>query len=374
MTATANMDELLSLARDKSVAGRTSLVGAVSDLYFDHPGEHGEREIALMTKILRQLIHDVEMSVRRSLAVRLAERGNAPRELVLTLANDQIEVAHPILTNSSVLGDEELIEIVRQRSAEHLLAVAMRRTIDEPVSQALAESGNVGVIKTLLENRNAEISRKTMAYLVEQSERIDALHNPLLRREDLGADLAGRMYAWVSDALREHIVQNFEVDREALEESLRLAVEEASGEPRETPGKAASELAEHLRDGGAITPKFLIQVLRAGEIALFESLFAKYTRLDETLVKRILYEPGGHALAIACKAVAVEKSDFASLFLLSRQGRPGDKTVEPRELTGVMAYFDSIMQAGGNIVLQRWRRDPGYVPDANDPALKLFKR
>ncbi|MHA1569065.1 MAG: DUF2336 domain-containing protein [Alphaproteobacteria bacterium] len=364
-----NFDDLLTLARDKTVAGRTALVSAVSDLYFEQPSGPGERETELMTGILDRLIHDVEMSVRRALAVRLADRDDAPRDLVVTLANDRIEVAHPILSRSNVLDDEELIRIIEQRAAEHQLAIAMRRSITATISDALVGAENEGVIKTLLENKNAEISQATMAYLVEQSRRIGAYQTPLLHREELGPVLAKRMYWWVSAALREHILNNYEIDSDELDGALRQTVREAVDESRQTArpdGGGQGVLADYFHRNGAITPRFLIQVLREGEIPLLETLFAKFTGLNPTLVKQVLYEPGGRGLAIACKAAEIEKSDFASIFLLSRQGRSGDKLVDPRELTTVLAFYDTLVPEGAAAIIARWRLDPDYLGAIRD--------
>ena len=60
--ADVEMQELLDLARDKSVNGRTRLVQVVGDLFFEEEGATNERERSLMTQILQQLIHDVEQS------------------------------------------------------------------------------------------------------------------------------------------------------------------------------------------------------------------------------------------------------------------------------------------------------------------------
>ena len=63
-----DISALFQMARDKSSAGRKALVNAVSDLFFNNTDVLSDREKALMTDILRQIIHDVEMSVRRELA------------------------------------------------------------------------------------------------------------------------------------------------------------------------------------------------------------------------------------------------------------------------------------------------------------------
>jgi uncharacterized protein (DUF2336 family) len=344
-------------------------VGAVSDLYFEQSSSRGERESALMIGILDQLIHDFEMSVRRALAVRLADRDDAPRDLVVTLANDRIEVAHPILSRSNVLEDEELIRIIGQRAAEHQLAIAMRRSITTAVTDALVGAENEGVIKTLLENQNAEISQTAMAYLVEQSRRVGAYQTPLLHRDELDPDLAKRMYWWVSAALREHILNNYQIDPDELDGTLQQTVKEVvaqNGQTAKPGGGSQSKLADHFHRNEAITPRLLIQVLREGEIPLLEALFAKFTGLNQALVKQVLYEPGGRGLAIACKAEEIEKSDFASIFLLSRQGRSGDKIVDPRELTSVLAFYDTLLPAGAAAIVARWRQDPDYLGAIRD--------
>ncbi|MGB0626851.1 MAG: DUF2336 domain-containing protein, partial [Alphaproteobacteria bacterium] len=197
-----DVDGLLRLAADRSAAVRSELVEVISDLFFDRDRVLSERERATMSDILRQLIHDVEISVRKHLAIRLSDEPTAPPELVFALANDSAEIAHPILIRSEVLRDPQLIEIIRHRGFEHQLSIAMRAALSESVSDALVETNDVSVIEKLLENPGAEIGRDAMSYLVEQSQRVDAFQNPLVRRKDLPRELAPRMYWWVSAALR----------------------------------------------------------------------------------------------------------------------------------------------------------------------------
>ena len=155
-----DLDQLLSLARDKSVASRNQLAETISDLFLGERGSLSDQERSHMVEILRNLIHDVEMRVRISLATRLSDQAEAPPELINILANDEIEVAHPILIKSAVLRDTELIEIIKHRTMEHQLAIANREKLSENVSDALVETENVDVIKTLLNNNSASISRQ----------------------------------------------------------------------------------------------------------------------------------------------------------------------------------------------------------------------
>ena len=363
-----NFNDLIGLARDKSVEGRTRLVQIVGDLFFDTDTVLRDAERNIMSDILRQLIHDVEMKVRQQLAERMASEINAPRDLISALANDQIEVAHPILTQSTILQDIELIEIVEHRTFGHQLAIAMRESVSEAVSEALIGTGNVDVIKTLLENENADISGKAMESLVEQSEKIDDIQVPLINRGDLGPDLAKRMYWWVSAALRKHIVEHYRIDEAELDDKIQDTIHDILGGDGSGPGmidstplRKSQELAEKLQKAQAITPQLLIQTLRQREVILFEDLLSQRTGLRTNLIRRFVFEPGGEGLAIACRAVDISKADFASIFLLSRSARPGDKVVDPNEVSRVLNFFDRIKTDTALKVVKRWQFDPNFL-------------
>ena len=358
---TPDADELLALARDKSIEGRKRLVAVVADLLSDRETVITAQERALMTDILTKLIREVAAPVRRALSERLAEAGNVPHEIIVALANDEIDVAAPILLKSDALLDVELIEIVRHRSLDHQLAVAMRRAVSEPVSDALVETGNTDVIKTLLENPNARISEATMAYLVDRSKMVDSFQEPILRRRDLSPTLAKKMYFWVSAALRQYIVETFDVDVTELDDTIESvtteAVRQIEKEGDTSESSAPMVLARRIAEANQVTPQLLLQTLKQGEIPLFEALLAQLSRLRLPLIRRFLFEPGGEGLAIVCKAADIEKSLFASIFLLSRRARPGERAMDPRELSRVLALYDRITPDAANIVVARWRRD-----------------
>lgn len=359
-----DVSALFKMARDKSAAGRKALVNAVSDLFFNNTDVLSDREKALMTDILRQIIHDVEMSVRRELAERLADAKQAPHELILALANDEIEVAHPLLIQSDILHDFDLVEIIHHRTLEHQLAIAMRKTLNESVTDALVEAGNEDVVAKMIENPNARISKSTMEYLVDQSKRVDTYQNPLLKRPDLEPDLAKKMYWWVSAALRQHIVKNFKIDALNLDETLESTVKNVIDRIDTTSGGENSKpanLAERLSEEGEVTPRMLVQVLRQGEVPLFEAMFSKMSGLRPRLLRRMLFEPGGEALAILCKAVNMGKPDFASIFMLSRKARNSERGTDPQELKLILELFDRIMPDAADRMLKKWQRDSNFL-------------
>ena len=354
---------LLQLARDKSVAGRKTLVSTISDLFSSSETLLSDRERALMNDILTKLIRDFEMRVRRELSEKLASWTQAPKDLILMLANDEIEVARPILLISDVLQDADLIEVIRHRTTQHQLAISMRQELSETVTDALVDAGNVDVIRTLLDNPNSRLSDATMEYLVEESRRVDSYQEPLIQRDELSPVLARRLCLWVGAALRSYLLEHFDLDPTELDDVIE-EVTKATAPPSDQDEENASgsvRLARQVADEGKLTPELLVQVLRQGEIALFEALLAEMSLLRLRLVQRIIYEPGGEGLVIACRGLGIAKPIFTSIFLMSRKGRPGDQRVDPGELSRVLNLFDRVKTEAAQSVLKRWQRDPEYL-------------
>lgn len=181
---------LLSLARDKSGKRRKLLAETISDLFSGKGHVLTERERTLMFDILHKMVRNAEMAVRRIIAEQLSKISEAPKDLILLLANDEVEVAYSILHDSAVLQDEDLIEVIRHRTQEHHLAISVRRTVSEEVADALVETGDESVITTLLKNSGASLSLATMEFLVEESKRVDSFQEPILSRDDLEPALA----------------------------------------------------------------------------------------------------------------------------------------------------------------------------------------
>jgi uncharacterized protein (DUF2336 family) len=358
---------LLRLARDRSATGRRAFADAFSQTFLDDGEIVSVEERQLMFDILHRVVHDIEMSLRKTVSAQLAKAKDVPRGLAVALANDELEVAYPILTLSTVLLDEDLIEVVRNRSVEHQLVVAKRPNIGEGVSDALVETGNQDVIRTLLSNQSARITSATMRYLVDESKRINAYQEPILYRADLNPQLVQRMVYWVSAALRQYILDNFEVDAETVDDALEAsALDIITAAPPVHPPHKAHDLARVLDEEGAITPELLVSALQTGETRLFVALFGRLTGLKEKLVMDMLTDPRGQGLAIACKASEIGKAHFTEIYAHVRRtlGRQEDRLQEQVRIA--LDHYEKVTLAEAKEVMRRLRRDMGFLAAIRD--------
>ena len=350
---------LSDLARDKSKQGRAALLTAITQLYDGQGYRLTAQDREMISDIIVQLIREVETSVRRALADHFAERSDAPEHLVIALANDDIEVAYPVLLKSKVLHDAELIEIVQHRTMEHQVAIAMRPLVSEQVSDALVETKNDKVVTTLLENSGARICETTMEQLVEASRNKRSYQRPLVHRHDLPSRLAKKLYWAVSAALRGHILKNFDVDPDRIDDTIEVAVADAMAKDEEETRRRQAQSEPHNTTND---PDALVRmILRQGEIARFLHEFGKLTHLRVNLVRRILFEEGGECLASVCKAVGLEKHTFLTIFMHFRQGRLGDKQVEAEEISRASCFYEQVETDAARAFVRRMRRDPDYL-------------
>lgn len=352
---------LLNLARDRSEEGRKALVDAISDLFSEEASSITERERRLMYQILHQLVADTERWVRAAISTRIADLPDVPEDLIKQLANDDINVAFPILTQSNVLQDMDLIEIIRHRAVEHQLAISIRQSLSEDVTSALVEAGNENVIVNLLNNSGAKISFSTLEYLVDESKRVNSFQEPILRREDMPPELAKRMYVWVSAALRQHIVESFDVDQQSLDDMLeKVATDGADVGADAHPNSKSEQLAADLEEEEAVTPELLVDALKGGHIHLFVSLLRRLTDLRQTLITRLILEPSGDGMAITCKALGFSRDHYAEIYDLCGKARR-DAKVRSSDSEAALNFFDEISQESSQKVVQHWARNVDYL-------------
>jgi len=355
-------EKLLELAARKSVQGRETLYRTLWDFFEQRSGLLTQAERDLMTDILRQLSREIEMTIRVELAKRLASQPGASRELARILADDQIEVAFPILMESRVLQDVDLIEIVRERTQQHRLAIAMRADISDDVCNVLVDCADDDVTVAMLRNATARIGAGLFERLGEKSRSSESLQEPLLGRPDLPPSVARRMYAWVSAALRHFIVGRFQLDLDTIDDtisqSLAAATHSTGDEQASSP---AVTMVERLAREGKLTSDFLVKALRRGEIAAFEAGFAKLAGIRLQLAKRIIYEPGGEAFAIACIAGAIDRPNCLKMFELTRKAHEMPSRDAAAQVEALAAFYDATSREAAEVVVRKWRRDPEYL-------------
>ena len=351
----SDMGRLAQLAANPQDTTREEIYLAVASLYRVQGTHLNGRERELMRDILRRLTRDVEMAIRIALAERLADDTAAPNDLILLLADDTIEVARPVILRSPLLTDDDMLRLVAECDVAHQEAVASREHISEPVTEALAKCAAESVLVALVRNATAKISHTSYEILVEKSRQIATLQEPITSRKDLPPVLATKMCEWVSDALRNHISKNYRMEPIKLDTALSQAETAVKSEPvppKTPPAESASKLIEKLHNAGQLKAGFLLRVLHQGQIDLFDLGFARMLDMPLPQFRQSLYERGPKPVALACRAVGIDRCVFPTVFNLSRQARMMRPVLSPGDQAAVDAVFNDFTKTSALAEIQ----------------------
>lgn len=164
--------------RDKLFLNMAKLFSYVSDRCDDQQLAQYDEALCLLAEL-------VEAEARAHVASILGPLQRAPATVVLKLANDDIEVARPLLEFSNVLSDDDLIDIIANQSEAHRTAIAGRAMVAERVGAAIVEHGEADSVLKLVRNAKAELGRGALEKLVVLAASDAALAEDLRNRPEI---------------------------------------------------------------------------------------------------------------------------------------------------------------------------------------------
>ena len=224
--------KLYGLAKDKNPHARVELTSAVTELL---EMKLSPRESELVADVLIGLIRQAEQDLKEAIAERLSIVDTVPLRLALQLANDKIDVARPMLKNSAVLGDLDLIYIIKSKSTGYWQAIAERKQMNEQVMNVLVDTGDIDTGIKLAQNKNITLSDYALGVLCDMARGSDALAQPLLRREEVDATLAAALYDYVGEELKTYITQTYPTHSAQMNEVVDEVVLDLSAQAIRKP-------------------------------------------------------------------------------------------------------------------------------------------
>ena len=335
--------KLHSLAKDEKPLAKAELTTAVSELL---ETELSPRESELVADVMIGLMRQAEIDLREALAEKLSAMENVPLRLVLQLTNDDIKVAAPILSNSPVLGDLDLIYTIKSKGPDYWQAIAKRNEMSNQVINLLVDTRDVDTAIELAKNESITLTEHAVIVMSDMAQKSDSLAMPLLRRDEVTKELAEKMFRFVGEQVKAFITEQYGIENASLVDSVdEVIVElvEATEAVNEfMPSESMIRAAERYKSKGLLTTKLMLGALRRGQIQAFVAQLAKFTGLTPETTLEILSQTSGQGLAIACKAYEFSKEDFVSMFLLTNRIRNSGRMVDLNELSKAINYFTKI--------------------------------
>jgi uncharacterized protein (DUF2336 family) len=351
----------LELSKAHEPKARTALVQRLCEIVSWPESRIPAHERQLAADVLVGLLRTSNVDLRRRCAAGLIRVNDAPKSLLRYLARDEISVAQALLEQGVGFDDSDLIATVHAGVATHWQAIARRRGVSEPVTDALLQTGDVSVFEAVLRNSSARLSTQGVDIVVARSRQAAQLPAMLVARPELRTTQALVVFWWASFEARLQILRRFAIDRTVLLQELgdvfALAAAEGWSDADTRKTLQVIERRQRNRAAAAQSPYGSLEgALVAAEQNFDRAMLNEIAHLagvKPTTASQIFADAGGEAIGVLCKAVGLKRPSLIGLWRALRRP-PGDPDTLDNPLGRTAYVFDTLATAKAQTVLRYW--------------------
>lgn len=311
-----DVERLLS---DDSPESRNDVLEKISVGYNGNELQGRAREIA--EQVFRLMMKDVALRVRQNLSDRIKSNPSVPRDIILHIASDVESVAIPVLRESKVLSDADLVTIVEQsQDVGKLVAIANRETVSNRVSDALVETQYAQVMTSLLGNAGAKVSERTLEKIAEDFRGNAEVTDALASKPDLPIAVVERIVSRVSNVVAQQLRQKYKLDyadvkqdSSAVREDIMVRLLNHSLTKREMQDLVGQMAAEDR-----LTPSIVMTALCRGQIDFFTISLSQFASIPLPNAEKLIEDRGEHGFNALYQKSGLPESMMDAVRLLLR--------------------------------------------------------
>jgi uncharacterized protein (DUF2336 family) len=278
------------------------------------PEEEHETELALL-----MVLDDPDLSVRQALADELSHTPRAPHSVLYGLVCDHPALAGPILENSQMLNEDEIIECIQRGNEFTQQAIANRAQLSHRLLLVLAEHAHVDPLLSLMKRSACSmddsmspsivLSEDVLERILKHHGASGSIREALLCQPNLSPLLRFKILKYNNQILAGFITQykwvRLERSRRFMQELMERAILliAASSALDQMPS-----FIKGLEDMGHLTPRLLMRAILSHAHLFTAALFAYMTRVSIHRVFVILAD--GRA---ACLQPLLERTSIPEL-------------------------------------------------------------
>jgi uncharacterized protein (DUF2336 family) len=304
-----------------STGARVEMLRRVTDLFIGHAENLQDDGIDLFDDVIGRLSTVMEEAVRAELANRLAPVRNAPKNVIKSLAgDDSIKVAAPILSQSTRLGDADLVEIASSKGQGHLLAISRRKSLTEIVTDVLVERGNNKVVHAVASNQGARLSQQSFSAMIMKAEHDDLLAGAVGLRQDISPSHLEHLLRKASDVAREKLMAAMPNRGGAIGDILARLNDELHN-TRMQEYEPALKLVEKMHRQGQLGEEQVGDFATAGHFRETVAALSIMSGIPMHRVERALRDSRPDMLFMVVKAIGFKWHTARSVYLLQSDWR-----------------------------------------------------
>lgn len=298
-------------------------------------GRLSQAEWTIALDILRAMAADAEMIVRHAVATSLKHSKFLPHDVAVKLANDEPNVAQPILESSPVLTDEDLMSVLAEGNGTKQIAIARRPEVSTVVAAAVIDTGNAAAVTTLVGNEGAALDEDLLQRTLERYGRFETVKAAMVHRSELPVTISERLVALVSDRLKVVLAARHALPAELASDIILEARERATIGliAKNTPAQDTQALVAQLHARGRLTPSLILRALCMGDIRFTEDALAEAAGVSVEKASLLIHDGGPLGLKALYKKTKFPEPMYAAFRVAIDMfhEQPFDGTLHDRE-------------------------------------------
>lgn len=308
--------DLEKLSHEGSSDSRRRMLHRITDLFFATTDQQQQADIDVFGAVMVHLASELEVEARQELAERMAPAERAPRELIVQLAHDEIQIARPVIQHSPSLTEEDLVKIAGEQSQEHLAVLSEREQLAPAITDLIVERGDSIVLATVARNETASFSNEGIGILSERSVGNENIREALISRKDMPQELISGIKKKVAEKLRAELADS---NPGISDDEINSVVDDKAGHI-ENDQAAEQQLSlrkvEWLHQNKQLDEDMIVNYARGRAVEECILALSLQSGLSINMVSHCLLEADLPALGILCKSNNFKDNTFAAVLQL----------------------------------------------------------
>jgi uncharacterized protein (DUF2336 family) len=311
-----------------------------------------EEERTHAATIMAIMAQDAAVLVRRALAVALKNSTKLPRDIANMLARDVESIALPVILNSPILTDSDLVEIVRASPPAKQIAVASRETLSTIVTGAIAEYAVSAAVERALANDNAFFDEQGLETSLDRFAGVSGITAAMVHRNELPVSVTEKLVTMVTGELFDHLVNHHELPPQIAIDLAMGARERATLDIVEQAVRQRDlgRFVQQLNLNGRLSPSLLMRGLCLGHIEFVEYAMAELAGMSHQRMWLLMNDSGPLGLKAAFDRAGLPPRLFPSFraaievyHSIEREGGAYDRVIfRKRMLERTLTLFQSV--------------------------------
>ena len=344
--------ELEDAVRAGSPTKRVETLRQVTDLFLNDGDRLNDEQVQVFDDVLCLLIARVETRAKAELSKRLGPIDYAPFEVIRHLAlDDEIAVAGHVLTHSSRLGTDTLVEVATTKGQDHLLAISARTNLPEAVTDVIVDRGEGKVIRKLANNATARFSEAGYSGIVARAEQDEELVEILGLRPDLPVKFVCELLRRAKDTVRTRLL---EMAPPALRERLKAMLKDIV---REVPASrswnfgVAEELVRLMKELNELDDAAVFKFAEEKKNNEVVVSLAVLNDVPTEMMGRLLEGPRADLILIPCRSARLNWPTVETIL----RNRPAPLPIDDQSLAQAQHDFRKLSMETARRTVRFWQ-------------------